>query len=183
MGETYETERFSFESRESYEQAKKEKEIIEQLIQNVDLSDSKKALKVYHKAISEKVFSTVTGYSFLVELRQSILDSGIVTERAMAPIPVKEPTHRKQDTIPEPSVKEERYRRLYEGQMLMNKKWKIALITAILVLIGFVVINFRFEYSIFTYFTNYKANMEEELINKYEAWEERLEEREKQLEQ
>lgn len=35
-------------------------------------------------------------------------------------------------------------------------------------MIGFVVINFRFEYSIFTYFTNYKANMEEELIDKYE---------------
>ncbi len=183
MGETYETEHFSFESRESYEQAKKEKEIIEQLIQNVDLSDPKKALKVYHKAISEKVFCTVTGYFFLVELRQSILDSGIVTERALAPIPVKEPAHRKRDIIPEPSGKEERYRRLYEGQMLMNKKWKIALAAAILVLIGFVVINFRFEYSIFTYFTNYKANMEEELIDKYEAWEEKLEEREKQLEQ
>ena len=49
--------------------------------------------------------------------------------------------------------------------------------------IGFVFINFKFEYSIFTYFTNYKANMEEELIDKYEAWEEKLEEREKQLEQ
>ena len=39
---------------------------------------------------------------------------------------------------------------------------------------GFVVINFRFEYSIFTYFTNYKANMEEELIDKYEKWEEMM---------
>ena len=52
---------------------------------------------------------------------------------------------------------------MYEGQQLLNKKLKIALFAAVVLLIGFVVINFRFEYSIFTYFTNYKANMEEEL--------------------
>ena len=57
---------------------------------------------------------------------------------------------------------------MYEGQQLLNKKLKIALFAAVVLLIGFVVINFRFEYSIFTYFTNYKANMEEELIDKYE---------------
>jgi hypothetical protein len=50
-------------------------------------------------------------------------------------------------------------------------------------LIGFVVINFRFEYSIFTYFTNYKANMEEDLIDKYEKWEERLQQKEDSLNQ
>ena len=66
---------------------------------------------------------------------------------------------------------------------MLNKKLKIVLVAAILMLIGFVVINLRFEYTIFTYFTNYKANMEEELIDKYEAWEEKLEEKEKQLEQ
>ena len=41
----------------------------------------------------------------------------------------------------------------------------------------------RFEYSIFTYFTNYKANMEEELIDKYEKWEERLQQKEDSLNQ
>ena len=72
---------------------------------------------------------------------------------------------------------------LYEGQQLLNKKLKIALFAAVVLLIGFVVINFRFEYSIFTYFTNYKANMEEELIDKYEKWEERLQQKEDSLNQ
>ena len=53
----------------------------------------------------------------------------------------------------------------------------------VILIIGFVFINFRFEYSIFTYFTNYKANMEEELIDKYEKWESDLQERENKLEQ
>lgn len=70
---------------------------------------------------------------------------------------------------------------MYEGQQLLNKKLKIALFAAVVLLIGFVVINFRFEYSIFTYFTNYKANMEEELIDKYENWQANLEQREQAL--
>ena len=183
MGEMYSINSYSFESRESYEMAKKETEIIDKLMQNTDLSDPKTALKVYHKSISEKVFRTVAGYFFLLELRKFILDSGLVTERALAPIPIKEPEERKKDVISEPSRKEGKLRRMYEGQRLLNKKLKIALVATVLVLIGFIVINFRFEYTIFTYFTNYKANMEEELIDKYEAWEEKLEEKEKQLEQ
>lgn len=50
-----------------------------------------------------------------------------------------------------------------------------------MLLAGFVIINFRFQYSIFTYFTNYKANMEEELIDKYENWQANLEQREQAL--
>ena len=45
------------------------------------------------------------------------------------------------------------------------------------------VINFKFEYSIFTFFTNYKANMEEELIDKYKDWENQLHKKQEQLEQ
>ena len=67
------------------------------------------------------------------------------------------------------------YKRLYENEKLKNKKLKIASVVALVLLAGFVIINFRFEYSIFTYFTNYKSNMEEELIDKYENWQADLE--------
>lgn len=72
---------------------------------------------------------------------------------------------------------------MYEGQKLLNKKFKIALVSLVIILIGFIVINFKFEYSIFTYFTNYKANMEEELIDKYRSWEEELQQKQQQLQQ
>ena len=58
------------------------------------------------------------------------------------------------------------------------------MVAALAVLIvGFVIVNFKFEYTIFTYFTNYKANMEEEIIDKYEKWEEELKIREDKLKQ
>lgn len=183
MSETYSLNSFTFESRESYEQAKKESEMIEQLKEKMDLSNARTALKVYNKSISEKAFHTVIGYFFLMELRRFILESGLVTERALAPVPVKEPQRKRNDIIPERPSQEGKFHKLYEGQRLLNKKLKIALAAAVLILVGFVVINFRFEYTIFTYFTNYKANMENELIDKYEQWEEELETREKQLEQ
>ena len=119
----------------------------------------------------------------MLELRQQILESSLVSERALAPIPIKEPNERKKDVIKGPSTLEKRYLSLYEGQKLLNKKLKITIVGLVILIIGFVFINFRFEYSIFTYFTNYKANMEEELIDKYEKWESDLQERENKLEQ
>ena len=55
------------------------------------------------------------------------------------------------------------------------------LFRSVIAIIGFVVINFKFEYTIFTYFTDYKAKMEEELVDKYEHWEEQLKARESKL--
>ena len=143
-------DRYTFESRESYEKAVKEEELIQQLKKKADLKNNKTVLKLYNKLVAEKTFSTVIGYDFLEELRTQILKSG-------------------------------KYKKLYENEKLKNKKLKIALVAALVLLAGFVIINFRFQYSIFTYFTNYKANMEEELIDKYENWQANLEQREQAL--
>ncbi len=172
---------FQFESRESYDRAKKEEEMILQLYQKADLSDGKTALKLYNKLVADKVFSTVIGYCFLVQLRQHIMECGLATSDMLSDIPVKEVKKKQTDTMPARSPHGDRYQRMYEGQRILNKKFKIALAAVIIILAGFVIINFRFQYSIFTYFTNYKANMEEELIDKYENWQAELEEREKEL--
>ena len=88
---------------------------------------------------------------------------------------------KEQDTLPPKKNVSGKYKKLYENEKLKNKKLKIALVAALVLLAGFVIINFRFQYSIFTYFTNYKANMEEELIDKYENWQANLEQREQAL--
>ncbi len=80
-------------------------------------------------------------------------------------------------------MRQDRFKKKYEGQVLLNKKLKIAVAALVILLVGFVVINFKFEYSIFTFFTNYKANMEEELIDKYKDWENQLHNKQEQLEQ
>lgn len=172
---------FQFESRESYDRAKKEEEIILQLHEKADLSDGKTALKIYNKLVADKVFSTVIGCCFLSQLRQYISESGVAAPDMLPGIPVQEVEKKQQDTMPARPPHGDRYQRMYEGQRLLNKKYKIAIAALLLILAGFILINFKFEYSIFTYFTNYKANMEEELIDKYEDWESELEEREKKL--
>ena len=62
-------DRYTFESRESYEKAVKEEELIQQLKKKADLKNNKTVLKLYNKLVAEKTFSTVIGYDFLEELR------------------------------------------------------------------------------------------------------------------
>ena len=174
-------EHFTFESREDYDRAENELEFINQIQEKVDLTVGKNALKVYNKAVSDKMFETVIGYLFLDELRQAIIAGEVVSADSLADIPVKISQNSGTDVIQERLYSESRFRRMYEGQRLINHKLKIAIVALVILLAGFVIINFRFEYSIFTYFTNYKANMEEELIDKYENWQSELEEREQKL--
>lgn len=172
---------FRFESRETYDQAKKEADIIAMLDQKVDLSEPKTALKVYNKFVSQNTFSTVIGQAFLGQLRQVILESEIATADSLLPIPVKETQKRALDTMPSRPNGESKYKRLYEYQKTLNKKFKILLFAACILLIGFVVVTIKTRYSVFTYFTNYKQQMEDEIVDKYEQWQSDLEDREKAL--
>lgn len=183
MTEKISIEHFSFESREDYDRAEKEMEFIERIRENVDLTLGENAHKVYIKAVDSKMFQTVFGYLFLLELRQTIEKNGVVPLEELEDIPVKVSENTGQDVLQEHAYRENRFRRLYEGQRILNRKFKIIIAALVILITGFVVINFRMEYSIFTYFTNYKANMEEELINKYEYWQNDLEEREKKLQE
>lgn len=90
---------FDFESREGFEQAEKEADIISKLVEKTDFSNPRITLKVYNKLVAEKRFSTVTGYFFLLELRKKILESKLVPEEELIPIPIKEPQE-KNDVIP-----------------------------------------------------------------------------------
>ncbi len=173
---------FSFESDDAREQARKEEKMIRSLSEKTDFSDAKTALKLYNKLVTDQYFETVVGYSFLMDLRGRILKSGLVDAGMLADIPVKE------EKKPEPMVMSvrasdsDRFQRMYEGQKLLNKKLKIAVVALVVLVVGFVIVNFKFEYSIFTFFTNYKATMEEEIIDKYEEWQTELEQREQALE-
>ncbi len=175
--------RFNFESREAYDRAKKEAEFIRKAEQTMDLTDGKTALKLYNKIVKEKIFSSMLGYEFLFELRDVIIESGVAKADTLAPVPVREIIKVENDTLEDRSIEVEKYRRLYEGQKIINTKYKIGIIACVVILIGFILVNFKLEYSVFTYFTNYKATMEEDLVNKYEKWSEELQKREDAIQQ
>lgn len=168
---------------EERHKARKESDFVRQIRAKTDLSDAKTALKLYNKLIHENYFNTIVGYAFLEELRDTILEENAAAEETLADIPVKETEGIEKEEVPLIPVRKDRFKKMYEGQVLLNKKLKIAVFALVLILIGFIVINFKFEYSIFTYFTNYKANMEEELIDKYKNWESEIQKKQEQLEQ
>lgn len=188
MAEKWMVESFCFEDKDTYELAQKEAQLISTMRQKCNLSDRKNAYKIYLRAVEEKVFSTAVGYAFLAELRSVILTSGKGSEKKLPAIPVKPGAGGEAEKHKQPSASSSlkgdaavRYKRLYEGQCLLNKRLKVVLFAAIFLVIAFVIIDWKSEYSVFTYFTDYKAKMEEELINKYEAWEQNLQERENVL--
>lgn len=188
MAEKLMVGQFCFEDKETYELAQKEAQFIDTMRNKYNLLDGKNALKIYLKAVEEKVFSTIVGYSFLNELRLTILKTGKIPEKKLPVIPVKSGSGGGATPVAASSVSTigkgdagARYKRLYEGQCILNKRLKIVLFAVIVLVIAFVIIDWKSQYSVFTYFTDYKAKMEEELVNKYEEWEMNLQEREKAL--
>ena len=79
--------------------------------------------------------------------------------------------------------KNSKWKLLYEGQKRINKHLKIAIAMLVILILSLFVIEYKSQYSIFTYFTDYKSKMEQELIDQYENWEEQLQQREDALQQ
>lgn len=184
MSEQYTVEHFCFTDKGTYERAVKEQKVIEAMRDRYDLSSGKTAYRLYQKAVEEKAFTTVVGYTFLKELRSTALKTKAVKEKELSDIPVKAGADvRASESVPPQKRRPDKYRNLYEGQRLLNRRLKIVVMALLVLVIAFVVIDLRSEYSVFTYFTDYKSKMEEELIDKYENWESELKAREDALNQ
>lgn len=184
MADSYVIDGYIFQSRSDYERAQKERETIAYLSAHSDMEDMKAVYKIYKTASEKQSFQTVFGLKYMEELRGRLLDSGIVTEDVLAPIPVgRAVSGGVKSQIPPEEKKAGEYRQAYEkakaGSIIKN-----LLIGALLVVIaGMMIITYNNQYSIFTYFTNYKENMREEILDEYEEWENAVREREKAVEQ
>ncbi len=193
MSEKYVVDHYSFQDKAAYERAQKEARLIGTMRKKYKLSNGTIALKVYQKALEEEVFMTVVGYSFLRELRIIALKTKAAAAEEVPEIPIRSGDGAGQNDSGESAAlagyspkrlrELSRFERLYEGQRLLNKKLKFVVAALVVLVIAFIVIDFKSEYSVFTYFTDYKAKMEEELIHKYEGWENELKAREDALEQ
>lgn len=176
---------FKFSSRKEFERALKEKETIEYIVANTNMSDAKAILKVYNKAVDKKSFQTVIGLEFVNNMRKKIISSGVVQEKNLAYVPIvqKYVAVEKKPALNRDEVQREaeKYKKAYEDEAAGRKIRNMAIAFLTLLLAALVIITIRSKYSVFTYFTDYKSNMENELIDKYEKWEQTLEERQKAI--
>ena len=176
---------FKFSSKKEFERAMKEKETIGYIVANTNMSDMKAVLKVYNKAIDKKSFQTVVGLEFVNNMRKKLISSGTVMEKNLAYVPVTSKNAVVQK-VPAMSKDEaarnaERYKKAYEEAITGKKIKNMAIVFLCILLIAVIFITVKSKYSVFTYFTDYKSNMENELIDKYEKWEQDLSDKEKAL--
>lgn len=176
---------FKFSSRKEFERALKEKETIEYIVANTNMSDMKSVLKIYNKAVDKKSFQTVIGLSFVSNMRNKLVSSGTVMDKNLTYVPVvqKYVQVEKKPALDNDEIerKVEKYKKAYEDEAAGRKIRNMAIAFLSVLLAVLVIITLKSKYSVFTYFTNYRSNMENELIDKYEKWEQTLEDRQKAI--
>lgn len=185
MDKKYVIDGYSFSSKSEYERAMKERETILYLSANTNMADMKAIYKIYKQAVEKQSFQTIFGLSYMEKLRQRLLGSEFISEDLLEPIPInKAPAPSPVKSIPDSvsAKKVQQYKEAYEkaksGRIIKN-----FLIVVLLLVIGVMIfITYNNQYSFFTYFTNYKEDMRNELINEYEDWTNELEERESEVE-
>lgn len=181
----YVVDGYSFSSRNDYEKALKEKEAISYIVANTNMADMKSVLKVYNMSVDKKSFQTVIGLEFVGNMRKSLISSGIVSKDTLTNIPVPKITGASKTAASSGSTaldtNAEKYKKAYENAVAGRTIKNIVIAFLILIIAAMLVITSQSKYSIFTYFTDYKAEMENELIDQYASWKSELDKREQEL--
>ncbi len=161
---------FTFDNEKSVLEAKKEAEAIEYLKAKTDLSNPEMMLRLYNKLLDRNTMETEVGIAFLMELREKIIDSGVIADNLLRPVPeVRRETGK--------FVKKEKQRSLSRIAKVEreNTGLKIAVMFMTGVIIAMFVIVLTGKRSPLA------IKYEEELINKYSYWSEQLGAKEDQL--
>lgn len=183
----YQIDGFSFQSREDYERAIREKETVAYLRANTRPDDRKAMLKIYNRSIEKESFRTVIGMKYMGEIRSQLIDSGMVSQDALAPIPVRSSTIMVSGTDSPHSAnigleqQVKHYKAAYESARVGRVVKNLTIVILVLVVFVMLFMTYKSQYSVLTYFTNYKEKMRNEIIDEYEQWQSALEKKEQEL--
>ena len=180
----YQVEGYAFESKEAAKEAKKEAEGIKMMRNSMDLDDAAVALQLYKKLIANDLLHTVIGYSFLKELQLSIRMSQQISSEDIPVIPVYDRGEEAQrakvreEELAKQQKKEAKAQKLLKRAKFCRKGFLVSSFFSVvfaLGIIGMFVIAYASGSSMNIF------NYENELIDRYEGWEQELTEREQQL--
>lgn len=147
--------------------AKEEKKTAAYLEAKINYDDVQTTLKIYNKAIKEKIFKTPAGFEFLKKMRSEMIKRG-VPEETVGGIPLYKVFSKEEENKP---VRIFQVKENNDGikEMLRFSLW--ANIALIIVVIGMFVITIMGEN---VNILNYRYKIE----NEYSIWQQELEERE-----
>lgn len=163
----YKVRGYAFESLEQAQIAQKEVEKIRYIRSKTKMDDPDAVLQIYRKLILQEVFETPVGMEFLKELQGYLHTIPYIKYEDVLPIPVYAP---EQSGEPGSRSEKNNYRRKYHRSLFF------AIVFAIVIGAMFAI----------TYVSGDNVtilNYENELIDKYENWEQKLDTREKELDQ
>jgi len=167
---------YVFNDEYDYREAKKEADSVEYIKANADLSDLNKVIKLYNKLVERQTFRTVVGMDFLKELRNRILAQKKVDENSLPCIRVEKSGRSRPYSAAISREAENRYKE--QANILKSKLRSSRIINAFLILIIIAMLLI----SLFAKDNSY-TDIENEILNKYAAWAEELETREKTIRQ
>lgn len=161
---------YIFGNQEDVKKAQEEEKTISYLAQKINFNDTTTTLRIYEKAIQEKVFVTPVGFEFLRRMQRELLSRG-VPEEAIRPVPLYQVYSRIEVEKPARKIK----------RKIKPDKTKVYLGTSILVnitlvaaIIGMFIISLIGE-------TPNMINYRHRIENEYSAWDQELTERETRI--
>lgn len=159
---------FPFSSEAEYKEGKKEAEVVAYIRSQADLSNIKTVVKLYNRLIEKGTLETVLGIAFLQELRSRALESGVVNESSLAPLPSPEKSVKE---TPKPLSKEQKLSAMYKNRA---KNLTVAVVALCIVIVVLFAIRL---YGTASPFTDY----EQKVLDEYAGWKEELTQKEETL--
>lgn len=157
---------FEFETEEEAKRAQKEKAGIRYIKENTDMNNPDIVYKLYMRLNKPDTFSTPVGLAFLVELQEFLHTIPYIKNEEIRPIYIG-----KSGRISKSAKKE---------ILVYKRKFHIALFFAIVLSISLVSM---FAITCISGHSPYVVDYENEIIDKYEGWQQELEERETALDE
>lgn len=167
-GKTYTYQGFTFDSEADMKEGKKEAEVVAYIRSQADLSNVKTVIKLYNRLVEKGTLVTVLGIAFLQELRSRALESGVVNESSLAPLPSPVKTEKE---VPKTVSKDRKLMELYRER---SKNLTIAVVALCVVIVVMFAIRLFGTASPFT-------DYEQKVLNEYAGWKDELTEKEKEL--
>ena len=149
------------------ELARQEKKKIEYLKQHINYSSTESVLRIYKKAIAERIFKTPVGHDFLKAMREQLLQSGQIAEEEVPPVVLFTTYNMRKSYSPA--------RQRVKAEEEKKAHWPVISLIANLILVLAIIAMFTITLkSDNPNILNYEKN----LVNRYAAWEQELRERE-----
>lgn len=173
----YKVDFFEFTNEKEAELAKNEMQKVSYIKNQTKMDDPDVVLALYNKLLDKNLFQTVVGMRFLCELQEYLHTIPYIKNESIMPIPAMEKTVKPAKTDrPQKAPKPQKPEKLEKKEKKEYKTaYRIALFFA--VVFGVAVIG-MFSILALSKDNTTIINYENQLINKYEQWENDLRERE-----